>query len=31
MRLLLDTHIWVWSALDPNQLGTEVHQHLEAD
>ena len=24
MRLLLDTHIWLWSLLEPDQLGREV-------
>jgi len=24
VRLLLDTHIWVWSLLEPERLGTEV-------
>lgn len=24
MRLLLDTHVWIWSQEDPGQLGTEA-------
>lgn len=24
MRLLLDTHIWIWSLLDPSKLGQHV-------
>ena len=24
MKLLLDTHIWIWSALDPSKLGQRV-------
>ena len=26
MRLLLDTHIWLWSLLDPGQLSDSVRQ-----
>lgn len=29
MRLLLDTHIWLWSLLDPDQLGREVTRAFE--
>lgn len=28
MRLLLDTHIWLWSALDPQKLGHRVQREL---
>jgi PIN domain nuclease of toxin-antitoxin system len=28
-RLLLDTHIWIWSAIDPDSLGNRVREHLE--
>ncbi len=28
MRLLLDTHIWVWSVLEPDRLGKRVRQIL---
>jgi PIN domain nuclease of toxin-antitoxin system len=33
-RFLLDTHIWLWAALEPHKLTSEVHQILtepEAD
>jgi len=26
MRLLLDTHIWLWSTLEPHRLSSEVHR-----
>jgi PIN domain nuclease of toxin-antitoxin system len=29
MRLLLDTHIWLWSHLDPDRLSKRVARHLE--
>ena len=29
MRLLLDTHIWLWSLSDPKRLGRRVAQHLK--
>ncbi|MBI4220848.1 MAG: type II toxin-antitoxin system VapC family toxin [Chloroflexi bacterium] len=29
MRLLLDTHIWVWSLLDPERLSQPVVRKLE--
>ena len=29
MRLLLDTHIWLWSALDPGRLSKRVKAALE--
>ncbi len=30
MRLLLDTHIWIWSLLDPTKLSRRVRAELEA-
>ena len=30
MRLLLDTHIWIWSLLAPEQLGKKVSAALTA-
>ena len=30
MRLLLDTHIWLWSLQDPNKLGRRVQQELRS-
>ncbi|HYK82178.1 MAG TPA: type II toxin-antitoxin system VapC family toxin [Gemmatimonadales bacterium] len=29
MRLLLDTHIWVWSQVEPDRLSREVRAALE--
>ena len=29
MRLLLDTHIWLWSALDPSRLSKRVSRTLD--
>lgn len=29
MRLLLDTHIWVWSLAAPELLGRGIRRHLE--
>ena len=29
MRLLLDTHIWLWSLLDPHKLGRRVQHELQ--
>ena len=29
MKLLLDTHIWLWSLLDPQKLSTQVTKALE--
>lgn len=29
MRALLDTHIWIWSQLEPERLGPEVRQRLQ--
>ncbi len=31
MRLLLDTHIWLWSVLDPHKLGGRVQRELQAE
>ena len=31
MKLLLDTHIWIWSLLDPDRLSLSVRQALETD
>jgi PIN domain nuclease of toxin-antitoxin system len=31
VRLLLDTHIWLWSHLDPDRLSRRVTQALIAD
>lgn len=31
MRLLLDTHIWLWSLLTPDRLTSPVAQALESD
>ena len=30
MNLLLDTHIWIWSKVDPKRLGKRVAQELSA-
>ena len=30
MRLLLDTHIWIWSLLDPSKLSRRVRAELES-
>jgi PIN domain nuclease of toxin-antitoxin system len=30
MRLLLDTHIWIWSLLEPTRLTSRVARALEA-
>ena len=29
MRLLLDTHIWLWNFLEPQQLGRRVFRYLQ--
>lgn len=29
MKLLLDTHIWIWSYLDPNRVARSVAEALE--
>jgi len=29
VRLLLDTHIWVWSQLEPDRLSPQVRTALE--
>jgi PIN domain nuclease of toxin-antitoxin system len=31
MKLLLDTHIWLWSLLEPARLGRRVARALEAE
>lgn len=31
MKLLLDTHIWIWSLLEPERLGRRVAKALIAD
>ena len=28
MKLLLDTHIWIWSLAEPKQLSARIHQEL---
>ena len=30
MRLLLDTHIWIWSVLDPDKLTSRVTRELRS-
>jgi len=30
VKLLLDTHIWIWSYLDPERLGSRVRRALES-
>jgi len=29
VKLLLDTHIWLWALLEPGRLGRQVKEHLE--
>ena len=29
MKLLLDTHIWLWTLLEPGKLGTRVQRELQ--
>jgi PIN domain nuclease of toxin-antitoxin system len=29
LKLLLDTHIWIWSLLEPNKLGTRLQRELQ--
>lgn len=29
MRLLLDTHIWLWSILEPHELGRRVRHEID--
>ena len=29
MRLLLDTHVWLWSLREPDRLSVRVRRHLE--
>lgn len=31
MKLLLDTHIWIWSLLAPDRLGARVTEALETE
>jgi PIN domain nuclease of toxin-antitoxin system len=31
LRLLLDTHIWLWTLSDPKRLGRRVVQHLKSE
>ena len=31
MRLLLDTHIWIWSLIEPSRLTSRVARTLEAN
>jgi len=31
LRLLLDTHVWLWSLVEPERLGRRVRQALGAD
>jgi len=28
LRLLLDTHIWLWSLIEPDRLGSSTRSHL---
>jgi len=30
MRFLLDTHIWLWAAIEPHKLTSEVHRVLNS-
>lgn len=30
MKLLLNTHIWIWSILEPERLASNVAEALEA-
>ena len=29
MRLLLDTHIWLWSFIEPERIGPKTHRELK--
>lgn len=29
MRILLDTHVWLWMVLEPDRLDTTLRNHLE--
>lgn len=29
MKLLLDTHIWLWWALEPQKVGRDVHREID--
>lgn len=31
MKLLLDTHIWIWSLVDPAKLSSQVARELESE
>jgi PIN domain nuclease of toxin-antitoxin system len=28
VRILLDTHVWIWSHLDPDRIGKRLTQHI---
>jgi PIN domain nuclease of toxin-antitoxin system len=28
VKILLDTHVWIWSHLDPDRLGKRLAQHI---
>ena len=28
MKILFDTHVWIWSHLDPDRLGKRLAQHI---
>ncbi len=28
MKILLDTHVWIWSHLDPDRIGKRLTQHI---
>ena len=28
MRILFDTHVWIWSHLDPDRIGKRLTQHI---
>ncbi len=28
MRILLDTHVWIWSHLNPDRIGKRLTQHI---
>ena len=28
MKILLDTHVWIWSHLDPDRIGKRLAQHI---
>ena len=31
MRLLLDTHVWLWAMMDPERLNAEARQSIERE